>query len=200
MIRELGETIGNTVVESVGRAVGRTQEQRPLPADLLESDDAYLVVFDAPGVDGADVQVRFEDETVFVRLDRFRDFHEGFEMRFPGRGLSLDGDVTLPADALVDPTEATATLKDNGTLQVRIPKLEVEETDADTVEMESAEEHDEETASTDTTTVEDESETSGPVDVAKDADAESTAPMAEDDENDKLTEVDDHPDSDEDRA
>jgi len=124
MIRELGETLGDTVVESVGRAVGRTQEQRPLPADLLESDGAYLVVFDAPGVERGDVQVRFENGTVQVRLDRFREFHEGYDMRFPGRGLSLDGSLRLPDGAAVDPTAATATLTEDGTLQIRLPKTE----------------------------------------------------------------------------
>jgi len=124
MIRELGEAIGDTVVESVGRAVGRTQEQRPLPADLLESDDAYLVVFDAPGVEREDIQVRFEDGEVRVRLDRFREFHEGYDMRFPGRGLSLDGGASLPEGAPLDPSGASATLRQNGTLQVRVPKGE----------------------------------------------------------------------------
>lgn len=124
MIRELGETIGNTVVETVGRAVGRAQESRPLPVDLLESEDAYLAVFDAPGAAASDVQVRFEDGEVQVRVDRFRDFHEGFEMRFPGRGLALDGHAELPEDASVDPGGATATLADNGTLQVRVPKVD----------------------------------------------------------------------------
>jgi HSP20 family molecular chaperone IbpA len=140
MIRELGESLGDTVVESVGRAVGRTQERRPLPADVLESDDAYLVVFDAPGVEGSDVQVRFENNAVLVRFDRFRDFHEGFEMRFPGRGLTLDGEATIPPDAAVDPDGATATLNDDGTLQVRIPKLDGE-TD-DTVAAEDDDERD----------------------------------------------------------
>ncbi len=124
MIRELGETIGNTVVETVGRAVGRAQESRPLPVDLLESDDAYLAVFDAPGATASDVQVRFEDGEVQVRVDRFREFHEGFEMRFPGRGLALDGHAELPAEAAIDPGAATATLADNGTLQVRVPKAD----------------------------------------------------------------------------
>ncbi|MEF8887796.1 MAG: Hsp20 family protein [Haloarculaceae archaeon] len=124
MIRELGESIGNTVVETVGRAVGRAQESRPLPVDLLESDDAYLAVFDAPGATASDVQVRFEDDEIQVRVDRFRDFHEGFEMRFPGRGLALDGHVELPDGASVDPGGATATLADNGTLQVRVPKTD----------------------------------------------------------------------------
>ena len=123
-LRDIGEAIGGTVVESVGRAVGRTQEERPLPADLLESEDAFLAVFDAPGVEREDVQVRFEDGELRVRVDRFREFHEGFTMRFPGRGLSLEGSVTLPAGAAVEASRATATLKRNGTLQVRIPKTQ----------------------------------------------------------------------------
>jgi len=138
MIRELGETIGNTVVESVGRAVSRAQEGRPLPADLLESDDAYLVVFDAPGATPEDVQVRFEGRRVEVRVDRFRDFHEGFEMRFPGRGLTLDGSVRLPEGPAVDPGEATSTLRDNGTLEVRVPKREDESSVGVTTQADAA--------------------------------------------------------------
>ena len=121
-LKELGESIAESTVERVGRGVSRIQEQRPLPYDVLESDDAYLVVFDAPGVRRQDVQVRFLDGEVQVRIDRFRTFHEGYEMRFPGRGLALDGDVRLPDDAAVDAEEATATLRDDGTLAVRIPK------------------------------------------------------------------------------
>lgn len=122
MIREFGETIGDTVVESLGRAFARTQEHRPLSTDVLESEEAYLVLFDAPGVERGDVQVRFEDRTIHVRVDRFREFHEDFEMRFPGRGLSMKGTVRLPGEDRVDPGEATATLEDEGLLRVRIPK------------------------------------------------------------------------------
>ncbi|MEF8977727.1 MAG: Hsp20/alpha crystallin family protein [Haloarculaceae archaeon] len=124
MIREIGEAIGDSVVESVGRAVGRTQEQRPLPADLLESEEAFLAIFDAPGVEQGDVQARFESGEIHVRVDRFREFHEGFEMRFPGRGLSLGGSVSLPDGASAEPSEATATLKESGTVHVRVPKAE----------------------------------------------------------------------------
>jgi HSP20 family molecular chaperone IbpA len=123
-VRQFGEATVNAVLERVGRGVSRVQERRPLAYDLLESDDAYLVVFDAPGVTRSDLQVRFLDGEVQVRIDRFRDFYEGFEMRFPGRGLSLDGSATLPDDAAVDADDATATLADNGTLRVTIPKDE----------------------------------------------------------------------------
>ncbi|ERH05662.1 MAG: molecular chaperone, small heat shock protein [Halonotius sp. J07HN4] len=116
----------NTVLESVGRGVGKVQERKPLSADLLESDDAYLVVFDAPGANKEDVQVRFVDGELEVRIDRYRAFHEGYEMRFPGRGLTLSGSVTLPDVASVTGASTTpeATLTPEGTLQVRIPKAE----------------------------------------------------------------------------
>lgn len=122
MIGDAGKSVRGTLFETLGRAVGRAQEQRPLPVDLLESDDAFLAVFDAPGAVSSDVQARFEAGAIRVRIDRFRDFYEGYEMQFPGRGLALDGHVRLPDDAAVDPEEASAVLKDNGTLHVRIPK------------------------------------------------------------------------------
>ena len=121
-MRQLTRSIGDTIFENLGRAAGRFQENRPLPADVLESDDAYLVVFDAPGVTASDVQVRYVDDRVEVRIDRFRDFYDGFEMVYPGRGLSLEGTASLPDDATVDTDAATATLNADGTLQVRIPK------------------------------------------------------------------------------
>ncbi|WP_424000060.1 Hsp20/alpha crystallin family protein [Haloarcula salina] len=132
MIRDIGSSIGNAIFENIGRAASRVQENTSLPSDLLESDDAYLVVFDTPGATASDIQVRYVDDRVEIRVDRFREFYEGFEMRYPGRGLSLDGSVTLPGDAKVDPETARATLKSNGTLHVRVPKAdEAVEDDAD---------------------------------------------------------------------
>lgn len=124
MIREFGESVRNATLETIGRAAARFQEERPLPVDLLESDDAYLAVFDAPGVDRRDVQVRYSDNAVSIRVDRTREYHEGFEMRSPGRGLALDGEVDLPEGAWVDPEAATAKLTESGELHVHIPKIE----------------------------------------------------------------------------
>lgn len=136
-LRDVGETISNAVLENVGRAMGRAQERTPLAVDLLESEDAYLAVFDTPGATSSDVQVRFTGQTIELRVDRFRDFYEGFEMRVPGRGLSLDGSVTLPEDATVDASAATATLHDNGTLHVTVPKSE--ETESSAIDIEDGE-------------------------------------------------------------
>ena len=121
-LREFGENAAAAVLERVGRGMSRVQEKRPLSSDLLESDDAYLVVFDVPGAERSDVQVRYLDGEVQVQVDRFREFHEGFETVFPGRGLSLDGAASLPDDANVNAESASATLAENGTLRVEVPK------------------------------------------------------------------------------
>jgi HSP20 family molecular chaperone IbpA len=122
-LRELGDAVGRQVFEGVGRVSSRAQERRPLPVDLLESDDAYLAVFDAPGAEREDVQIRFDENVLYVQIDRFRDFFEDFEMRVPGRGLALDGQVSLPEEASVDEAAATATLTESGTIRVRLPKV-----------------------------------------------------------------------------
>ncbi|MFC6787723.1 Hsp20/alpha crystallin family protein [Halobaculum halobium] len=121
-LKDVGESAVNTVLDRVGRGVATVQEKSPLAYDLLESEDAFLVVLDAPGAERSDVQVRFNDGAVEVRIDRFRDFHEGFEMRFPGRGLALDSRAELPPGADVEPENASSTLTEHGTLRVRVPK------------------------------------------------------------------------------
>lgn len=121
-IRKLGRSVGDAVLEGIGRAASRVQETTGLQADVLEDDEAYLVVFDTPGAARRDIQVRYSDGAVMVRVDRFREHREGFEMKFPGRGVSFDGRVSLPDDALVDAQKAEATLRENGTLHVRLPK------------------------------------------------------------------------------
>ncbi|WP_254543368.1 Hsp20/alpha crystallin family protein [Halomarina pelagica] len=124
MLKDLSERVESVVLDGVGKFSSRVQERTPLSVDLLESDDAYLAVFDAPGATGEDVDVRFDRNTVRIRIDRFRDYYEDYDMRVPGRGLSLDGSVDLPEDAAVDPRAAEATLASNGTLRVRIPKTD----------------------------------------------------------------------------
>lgn len=121
-VRDVGDTIGNAIYRQIGRASSQFQKNRPLPVDVLEDDDSYLVVFDAPGIEKEDVQVRYIDGTVKVRVDRFREFREGFEMRFPGRSMALDGEAELPNDAVVTPDAGTARLTEYGTLNIEIPK------------------------------------------------------------------------------
>lgn len=134
------DTVGDALYRQVGRASSHVQEHRSLPVDILENESSYLVVFDAPGTEPEDLQVRYLDGDVKIRIDRFRSYHDGFEMRFPGRGMALDGDAALPDDAIVDPDSGTAKLTDTGTLQITIPKEDSREGDDDSP-VPSDEEH-----------------------------------------------------------
>lgn len=129
MIRELGRSARDAVLEGVGRAASRYQERKPLPVDLLENDEEYLAVFDAPGARSPDVDVRFDDQTVHVTVERFRETHEGFDLQAPGRGMSLHGSVELPPEAVVNAADASAVLTKNGTLEVHVPKVEATDPD-----------------------------------------------------------------------
>ena len=132
MFRELGDVgraVGNQVLRRIGRAAARYQEETPLPVDVLESEDAYLVVFDAAGATASDIQVAYIDGAVEVRIDRFREFREGFDMVFPGRGMALDGRAVLPGDARVDRDAASAKLQDDGTLHIHVPKATTVDTE-----------------------------------------------------------------------
>lgn len=124
MLRELGERVESAVLEGVGRTASRYQERKPLPVDLLESDDAFLAVFDASGATAEDVDVHFDENVLAITIERFRDYYDDFEMKLPGRGVSLRGEVELPAGAVVDAREATASVTNYGVLQVRLPKTE----------------------------------------------------------------------------
>lgn len=123
MLRRFGKYVERTVLEGVGRATSQLQEHTPLAVDLLESDESFLAVFDAPGVQSEDVDVRFDDAEVRVEIYRSRDISESVELLMRGRGLRRSGSVILPS-ASVDPDAATATLTPSGTLRVRIPKTE----------------------------------------------------------------------------
>jgi HSP20 family molecular chaperone IbpA len=129
--------VGDAVLRRAGRVAGRLRRAVDRPVDVLESETAYLLVFDVPGASTSDVVVSYRDDAVEVRVDRFRAFHEGFEMRFPGRELVLDARAELPADAAVDPERAEATLRDDGTLQVTLPKCDPEEDEHDDVDVDS---------------------------------------------------------------
>lgn len=137
-LSDIGRAVGGQVLRRVGRAAARYHEETPIPVDVLESDDEFLVVFDAPGATASDVQVVYVDGAVEVRIDRFREIREGFDMVFPGRGMALDGRAELPGDDAVDGTAARARLRDDGTLYVFVPKRAVaDESDAGTdVEIE----------------------------------------------------------------
>ncbi|OYR38043.1 molecular chaperone Hsp20 [Halorubrum sp. Ib24] len=88
-------------------------------ADLLESDDGYVLVVDLPGATSETTEVLSEDGRIVIEGRREKGVPEGFRYVREDRPLFLDAELPLPGDA--DGTGADAEM-DRGVLEVTIPK------------------------------------------------------------------------------
>lgn len=88
-------------------------------ADLLESDDAYLLVLDLPGVTRNTLDVQVVDGRLSIEGRREKDVPAGFSYAREDRSVFLDADLPLPPDATEDGSTASI---DDGVLEVRLPK------------------------------------------------------------------------------
>ena len=96
----------------------RVGKRLPTSADMLESDDEFLVLINVPGCDEDDIDLRFVKGDLKVRAERGEE-HEGYELVSEGRPKRIAESVPIPAKVEVDDAEATY---DNGVLRVRLPK------------------------------------------------------------------------------
>ena len=91
----------------------------PVFADLLESDDAYLVVVDFPGATAGTTRIDVDDGRIRIEAQREKDVPEGFRYVRENRSLFVDAEFPLPPDATG--AEADASME-GGVLELRIPK------------------------------------------------------------------------------
>lgn len=88
-------------------------------ADLLESDDGYLLVIDLPGATTDTVDVRLEDGRLRIEARRDKDVPREFGYVTEERSLFLDAELPLPSD--VTGADADADVA-KGVLTIRLPK------------------------------------------------------------------------------
>ena len=88
-------------------------------ADVLESDDAYLLVVDLPGASSETTDVTFEGGLLRIEARREKDTPGEFRYVSEDRPLFLDAELPLPPDATDEGAEASMK---RGVLDVRIPK------------------------------------------------------------------------------
>ncbi|MFD1569425.1 Hsp20/alpha crystallin family protein [Halorubrum laminariae] len=88
-------------------------------ADLLESDDGYVLVVDLPGATAETTEVLAEDGRLVIEGRREKGVPDGFQYVREDRPLFLDAELPLPPDA--DESGADAEM-DRGVLEVTIPK------------------------------------------------------------------------------
>jgi HSP20 family molecular chaperone IbpA len=90
-------------------------------ADLLESEDAYLLVVDLPGVTADTVDVRAEKGRLHIEARREKALPASFEYVREDRPLFLDAELPLPPDATGSGAEGSV---ERGILELRLPKYE----------------------------------------------------------------------------
>ncbi|WP_254545833.1 Hsp20/alpha crystallin family protein [Halomarina pelagica] len=88
-------------------------------ADLLESEDAYLVVVDLPGATADTVDARVDDGKLRLEVQREKDLPDEFRYLRENRSLFLDAELRLPPDATGKGAEATMR---RGVLELTLPK------------------------------------------------------------------------------
>ena len=88
-------------------------------ADLLESDEGYVLVVDLPGATAETTEVLVEDGRIEIEGRRDKTVPDGFEYVREDRPLFLDAELPLPTDA--NGAEAEAEV-DRGVLEITLPK------------------------------------------------------------------------------
>jgi HSP20 family molecular chaperone IbpA len=88
-------------------------------ADLLESDDAYLLVLDLPGVTAETADISLEKGRIVIEARREKRLPSEFRYLREDRSLFLDAELPLPPDATGAGAEARV---DRGVLTIRLPR------------------------------------------------------------------------------
>jgi HSP20 family protein len=88
-------------------------------SDLLESDDAYLLVIDLPGATAETVDAWVDGRRLHLEAQREKDLPSEFRYLQENRSLFIDAEFPLPPDATETDAEASM---DRGVLELRLPK------------------------------------------------------------------------------
>jgi HSP20 family protein len=108
-------------LDSWGRLPSLLGEGFTPPADVEETDDAYVIEIELPGVNKDDVDIEITGRRVSVRGERKEKERVGILRRRERVVGRFDYEVTLPGD--VDDAQVQASF-DDGVLTVRAPKPE----------------------------------------------------------------------------
>ena len=121
---ETAETAGFTAAPSLDWLMSALREALGnLPdavfADVLESEEGYLLVLDLPGVTAESLEVTAEAGRLIIEGQRRKSVPREFRFVREERSVFLDVELPLPPDATGQGAEGTI---DRGVLELTIPK------------------------------------------------------------------------------
>ncbi len=91
----------------------------PVFGDLLESDEAYLLVLDLPGATAETVEASVASGLLSIEAQRRKDLDPEFEFVRENRSVFLDANLPLPPDATGAGAEGRM---HRGVLELKLPK------------------------------------------------------------------------------
>jgi HSP20 family protein len=116
---DLFNRIGSLLENTVGFAPGGERVSWAPLADLTETDDAFVVEAELPGIKREDIDIQIAERELSITGELVEAEREGTLHRGTRRTGRFEYRVTLPGQ--VDPEGVGATLRD-GVLTVRVPK------------------------------------------------------------------------------
>lgn len=93
----------------------------PTFADLLEREDAYLLVVDVPGATQETTAVEVAGRALRVTAERPVEVPDGFELRRRRRDRTIELELPLPPDVDADGAEAAV---ERGVLELTLPRTD----------------------------------------------------------------------------
>ncbi|MBP2328709.1 HSP20 family protein [Kibdelosporangium banguiense] len=117
---DLYTRLGRLWESAVGTDSPTASAWSPL-ADLCETDDAYIVEVDVPGVKRDDITIDLRDDELTITGELKETEREGLFRKRTRRTGHFDYRMTLPRNVAPDQIDASLA---NGVLTVRIPKTE----------------------------------------------------------------------------
>jgi HSP20 family protein len=88
-------------------------------ADVLEGEDAYLIILDLPGAKTGTVDASVDGNQLSIEARRAKEVPKEFQYLSEQRSLFLDAELPLPRDATGQGAEADI---DRGVLELRLEK------------------------------------------------------------------------------
>ena len=104
----------------------RSQGIRGVEVDIIETDEAYVVTADLPGLQESDLELTVKDKVLSLKAERPTQRVEGTNRR-ERKHLKLQRTFALPSHVSADAVEATL---QNGVLTINVPKTPEAETRA----------------------------------------------------------------------
>ena len=118
-LEEMHERMGRLLESSFG-APGRSMVGWSPLVDVEETDDAWVLEAELPGVSREDVNVELHDGELTITGELKEREHKGVLRRQVRRSGRFDYRLTLPGEVQADRIEASL---DKGVLTLRVPKV-----------------------------------------------------------------------------